>query len=62
MYRYRLIDETTGGDLGPFVSSRPVFEVGETVASDPDERYEIRRVVPTENEEPFRAYLIVRVS
>lgn len=59
MYRYRLVEEETGRDLGPFVSSRLAFQVGETVAAKPAERYEIKRVVPTEHNEPFRAYLVV---
>src|SRR5689334_12069989 len=29
MYRYRLIDEDTGSDLGPLISSRLAFVVGD---------------------------------
>jgi hypothetical protein len=60
VYRYRLFDEETERDLGPFVSPRLAFQVGETLARRASERYEIARVVPAEDGEPFRAYLIVR--
>jgi hypothetical protein len=60
VHRYRLVDQETGRDLGPFVSPRLAFAVGETLARRPTERYEITRVVPAEDNEPFRAYLVVR--
>ena len=60
MYRYRLIDEGSGADLGPFVSMRVAFTVGERLARVPDERYELVQVVAAENEN-FRAYLVVRL-
>lgn len=59
VYHYRLVDEETGADLGPFASPRLAFQVGETIATRPGARYAIRRVVPTEHDEPFRAYLVV---
>ena len=59
MRRYRLIDEETGADLGPFVSQRTAFKVGEQLARIPDERYELVNVVAAANEN-FRAYLVVR--
>jgi hypothetical protein len=58
MRRYRLIDEETGTDLGPFVSHRAAFHVGEQLARIPDERYVLVNVVAAENEN-FRAYLVV---
>lgn len=58
MYRYRLLNEATGADLGPLVSSRLTFTVGETLAR-AGERFGLVRVVAPENEN-FRAYLIVR--
>ena len=59
MYRYRLIDDASGADLGPFVSSRLAFQPGESIGRGPDERLELVDVVAPENEN-FRAYLIVR--
>ena len=59
VYRFRLVDADTGADLGPLVSARLTFAVGETIARHPDERYQIANVVAPENEN-FRAYLIVR--
>ena len=59
MRRYRLIDEETGANLGPFVSQRTAFQVGEQLARIPAERYVLVNVVPAENEN-FRAYLVVR--
>jgi hypothetical protein len=55
MYRYRLVDEADGADIGPLISARLTFAIGETIARSPDERFE---VVP-ENDN-FRAYVIVR--
>ena len=62
MYRYRLFDEESNTDIGPFVSPRLAFQVGETLARSPGERYQITRVVPAEDGEQFRAYLIVRLT
>jgi hypothetical protein len=59
VYRYRLIDEKTGDDLGPLISLRLSFAVGEILARGTDERYELVRTVEPENEN-FRGYLIVR--
>jgi hypothetical protein len=59
VYRYRLLTETTGADLGPLVSTRLTFAVGETIARRSGERYEVINIVEPENEN-FRAYLIVR--
>ena len=59
MYRYRLIDEQTGADLGPFVSQRPVFAPGERIARVDGERYFVIKMVEPENEN-FRAYVVVR--
>jgi hypothetical protein len=59
MYRYRLIDEETGADLGPLVSMRLTFAPGETIGRAPAERFEILNVVEPENEN-FRGYLVVR--
>jgi len=59
MYRFRLLDQVTGADLGPFVSTRLAFEPGETLSRASGERFELVNVVEPENEN-FRAYLIVR--
>jgi len=59
MYRYRLVDEATGADLGPLISPRVTFATGEALARRADERYELVNIVEPENEN-FRAYLIVR--
>jgi hypothetical protein len=59
MYRYRLVDEESGADLGPFVSMRLAFQVGETIARAPTDRFVIVNVVEAEEHEKFRAYLVV---
>jgi len=59
MYRFRLLDDVTGADLGPFVSTRLAFEPGETLSRASGERFALVNVVEPENEN-FRAYLIVR--
>jgi hypothetical protein len=59
MYRFRLLDDVTGADLGPFVSTRLAFEPGETLSRASGERFELVNVVEPEHEN-FRAYLIVR--
>lgn len=61
MYRYRLIDERTGDDLGPFVSARLTFAPGESIARAGREQFVVVNVVEPENEN-FRAYVIVRPS
>ena len=59
MYRYRLIDEATGADLGPLLSSRHLFEAGDILARGAAERYVLVSVVKPESDS-FRAYLVVR--
>ncbi|HEY2778588.1 MAG TPA: hypothetical protein VGI77_11865 [Gaiellaceae bacterium] len=59
MYRYRLVDELSGNDLGPLVSARLTFAPGESIARAAGERYVVVGVVDPENEN-FRAYVIVR--
>jgi hypothetical protein len=59
VYRYRLLDEVTGTDLGPLISARLTFPAGETITRRSDECYEVINVVEPETE-TFRAYLIVR--
>ncbi len=59
VYRYRLIDDASGADLGPFVSARLTFQPGESIGRGPHEQLELVNVVAPENEN-FRAYLIVR--
>lgn len=59
MYRYRLIDQRTGADLGPFVSARLVFVPGEPIARIDGERFTVVKMVEPETE-TFRAYVIVR--
>ena len=59
MYRYRLIDDATGDDLGPFVSLRLTFSPGEQIGRADGERFVVVNVVQPENEN-FRAYLVVR--
>jgi len=61
MYRYRLIDEDTGGDLGPLISARLTFAVGEELSRRSGERYVVAAMVEPENEN-FRAYIVVRRS
>jgi hypothetical protein len=60
MYRYRLIDEESGVDLGAFVSMRLAFQVGESIARAPTERFVTVNVVDAEEHENFRAYLVVQ--
>jgi hypothetical protein len=59
MYRYRLLDQATGSDLGPFVSVRLTFEPGERLSRASREQFELVNVVEPENEN-FRGYLVVR--
>jgi len=59
MYRYRLIDAESGDAIGPLVSARVEFQAGESLARRDDERFELVKIVPAENEN-FRAYLVVR--
>jgi hypothetical protein len=61
MYRFRLIDEDTGGDLGPLISSRLTFVVGEELSRRSDERFVVMAMVEPETE-TFRAYIVVRRS
>lgn len=61
MYRYRLLSEATGADLGPLVSARLTFGVGETISRGNGECFRVLRIVEPENEN-FRAYLIVRAE
>ena len=61
MHRYRLLDQATGDDLGPFVSDRLAFQPGEKLSRTSGEQFELVKVVEPERErENFRAYLIVR--
>jgi hypothetical protein len=59
MYRYRLVEDETGADLGPLVSQRLTFAPGETISRGLSERFEVMNVVEPENEN-FRAYVVVR--
>jgi hypothetical protein len=59
VYRYRLVDQADGADIGPLISARLAFTPGETITRRAGERYEVLRQVKPENEN-FRAYLIVR--
>jgi hypothetical protein len=59
MYRYRLIDAESGDAIGPLVSALVEFQAGESLARRDDERFELVKIVPAENEN-FRAYLVVR--
>ncbi len=61
MYRFRLLDEETGADLGPLVSARLTFAIGETITRRSGEHLEVVNVVEPENEN-FRAYLIVQAA
>ena len=58
MYRFRLLDIVSGADLGPFVSPRRSFQIGEILVRPRGERFTVREVVEPENEN-FRAYLVV---
>jgi hypothetical protein len=60
MYRYRLVDHENGADLGPFVSLRLTFAVGEKIARKPDERFEVVNIVTAEPHENFRAFVVVQ--
>lgn len=59
MYRYRLIDDRTGTDLGPLISPRLTFAVGEEISRRSGERYVVTALVEPENDN-FRAYIVVR--
>jgi hypothetical protein len=59
MYRYRLIDDATGTDIGTLVSLRLTFAVGEVISRGSGERYIVTALVEPENEN-FRAYIVVR--
>ncbi len=59
MYHYRLIDERTGDDLGPFVSLRLTFAPGESIERQGGEHFVVVNIVEPENEN-FRAYVVVR--
>jgi hypothetical protein len=54
MYRYRLVDESDLTDIGPLISARLTFAVGETIGRSPHERFEVVNVVEPENDN-FRA-------
>jgi hypothetical protein len=58
VYRYRLIDEETGDDIGPLISLRLTFAVGEEIARRSGERYVVRALVEPENEN-LRANVVV---
>lgn len=58
MYRYRLVDEANGADLGPFVSLRLTFQPGEVLGRAEGENFRLVNVIEPENEN-FRAYLVV---
>jgi hypothetical protein len=59
MYRYRLIDEQTGDEIGLLISARLTFAVGEKISRASRETYVVVAVVEPENEN-FRAYIVVR--
>ena len=59
MYRYRLIDEETGTDLGTLISLRLTFAIGEEISRRSGERYVVTALVEPENEN-FRGYVVVR--
>jgi hypothetical protein len=61
VYRYRLIDEETGGDIGPLISARLTFAVGEVISRSSGEQYVVTALVEPESE-TFRAYIVVRRS
>ena len=58
MYRYQLIDEETGSDIGPLVSARLTFAIGEEISRKPGDRYVVKALVEPENDD-FRAYIVV---
>jgi hypothetical protein len=59
MYRYRLIDGETGTDIGPLISPRVTFALGEEIIRRRGERYVVTALVEPETE-TFRAYIVVR--
>lgn len=59
--RYRLIHADTGADLGPLVSDRDEFRVGEILERLGGEQFLLVNVLPAINEN-FRGYLVVRTQ
>jgi hypothetical protein len=60
VYRYRLVNEADGADLGPLVSARLTFASGEMIQRGA-KIFQVVRVVEPESEN-FRAYVIVRTE
>ena len=60
VHRYRLITEE-GHEVGPFVSPRLAFQVGEVIGRRGGERFAILRVIEAPPEESFRGYLVVKM-
>ena len=58
-FRYRLIDAADGRDLGPFVSKRDDWKPGERIGRSKGEDMVITAIVEPEDDEGFRAYLVV---
>jgi hypothetical protein len=60
VHRYRLITEEAD-EVGPFVSPRLTFNVGEVIGRRGGERFAILRVIEAPSEESFRGYLVVKM-
>lgn len=58
-FRFRLIDASTGEDLGPFVSKRDNWKTGDRLARSKGEDMQVTAVIEPEDELGFRAYLVV---
>jgi hypothetical protein len=58
-YRYRLLDED-GNDLGPLVSRRRLWSVGEQLSLWHGDQLWIINVIPAEDSDDFAGYLVVR--
>ena len=58
-YRFRLLDEN-GDDLGPLVSRRRLWSVGEQLSRWHGDQLRIINVIPAEDSDDFVAYLVLR--
>lgn len=60
-YRYRLLDEA-GQDLGPLLSPRAAWPVGEWISRWQGDQLLIINVTLAEDGDPYDGYLIVRAE
>ncbi len=59
MYRYRLLDAKDGADLGPFVSARPAYAAGQTIARATGELVTVVNLTAGEPGDLIHGYLVV---